>query len=256
MVFLPHDPGSRAACEQLFEKVVREEGQTFLGWRDVPDRQQHARPDRAAVAAGHHASSSSAAARDGRRRRRVRAQALRHPHAARENAVRQPGRARARPCFYIPSLSCTTIVYKGMLNADQLPQFYPDLRDPASSRRWRWSTRASAPTRSRAGRARIRTATSRTTARSTRCAATSTGCTRARACSSRELFGDDIDEDAARSSTTDGSDSAMFDNVLELLVAGRPLAAARGDDDDPRAVAEPRVDGAEKQGLLRVPLAA
>ena len=40
-----------------------------------------------------------------------------------------------------------------------------------------------APTRSRAGIARIRTATSRTTARSTRCAATSTGCTRARRCS-------------------------------------------------------------------------
>ena len=31
--------------------------------------------------------------------------------------------------FYIPSLSARTIVYKGMLNCDQLPQFYPDLRD-------------------------------------------------------------------------------------------------------------------------------
>ena len=36
VVFLPHDPGSRAACEHLFEKVVRDEGQTFLGWREVP----------------------------------------------------------------------------------------------------------------------------------------------------------------------------------------------------------------------------
>src|SRR4029450_8705143 len=36
VVFLPHDPGSRAACEHLFEEVVTDEGQTFLGWRQVP----------------------------------------------------------------------------------------------------------------------------------------------------------------------------------------------------------------------------
>ena len=36
MVFLPSDPGSRAACEHLFEKVVRDEGQRVLGWREVP----------------------------------------------------------------------------------------------------------------------------------------------------------------------------------------------------------------------------
>ena len=36
VVFLPNDPGSRAACEHLFEKVVRDEGQRFLGWREVP----------------------------------------------------------------------------------------------------------------------------------------------------------------------------------------------------------------------------
>ncbi|HXU60165.1 MAG TPA: hypothetical protein VN962_00590, partial [Polyangia bacterium] len=36
VVFLPGDPGSRAACEHVFEQVVRDEGQTFLGWREVP----------------------------------------------------------------------------------------------------------------------------------------------------------------------------------------------------------------------------
>src|SRR5262245_54807554 len=36
VVFLPNDPGSRAACEHLFEEVVTDEGQTFLGWREVP----------------------------------------------------------------------------------------------------------------------------------------------------------------------------------------------------------------------------
>ena len=70
-------------------------------------------------------------------------------------------------------------------------------RPDAWSRPWRWSTRASAPTPSPPGSARTRTATSPTTARSTRCAATSTGCTPARACSRSELFGDDIEEDPA-----------------------------------------------------------
>ena len=73
--------------------------------------------------------------------------------------------------FYVASLSSRT-VYKGMLNADQLRGFYPDLREEALTSASRWSTRASRPTRSPAGRARTPTATSRTTARSTRCAAT------------------------------------------------------------------------------------
>ena len=56
MVFLPHDPGSRAACEHLFEKVVRDEGQTLPRLARGPHRQQHARPDRQAIAAGHQAA--------------------------------------------------------------------------------------------------------------------------------------------------------------------------------------------------------
>ncbi len=39
--------------------------------------------------------------------------------------------SRQRSMFYMPSLSYKTIVYKGMLNADQLPVFFPDLNDPA-----------------------------------------------------------------------------------------------------------------------------
>src|SRR5690242_1694244 len=36
LVFLPTDPAQRHQCERWFEEVVREEGQVFLGWRDVP----------------------------------------------------------------------------------------------------------------------------------------------------------------------------------------------------------------------------
>ena len=114
-----------------------------------------------------------------------------------------------------------------MLTTDAARPVFPRPAEPADGdRASRWCTRASAPTPSRAGIARIRTATSRTTARSTRCAATSTGCTRARRCSSRRC--------SARTSrrsrpivNPNGSDSAMFDNVLELLVlAGRSLPHA------------------------------
>ena len=38
MVFLPQDASQRRQCEQIFEKIVAEEGQRFLGWRTVPTR--------------------------------------------------------------------------------------------------------------------------------------------------------------------------------------------------------------------------
>ena len=170
----------------------------------------------------------------------LRAQAVRHPQARRATRSARR-RSPAREHFYIASLSCKTLVYKGMLTADAAAtSSTPTCPTRRWRRRWRWSTRASAPTPSRAGTAPTPTATSPTTARSTRCAATSTGCTPAQA-----LFESDaVRRRPARRScpiiNPDGSDSAMFDNALELLVPGRPLAAARGDDDDPGAVVEPR----------------
>ena len=75
-----------------------------------------------------------------------------------------------------------------------------------------------------AGASRI--ATSRTTARSTRCRATSTGCARARGCCSRRVFGDDLGK-VLPVIRPGGSDTATFDNVLEFLVmAGRSLPHA------------------------------
>ena len=40
MVFLPQDGGQRRQCEQLFESITQEEGQRFLGWRDVPTKEE------------------------------------------------------------------------------------------------------------------------------------------------------------------------------------------------------------------------
>ena len=62
-----------------------------------------------------------------------------------------------------------------------------------------------------------------------------------------ELFGDDIKK-VLPVINTDGSDSAMFDNCLELLRPGRPRAAARHDDDDSRAVGKSREHERRRSG--------
>ena len=73
------------------------------------------------------------------------------------------------PAFYVPSLSASTIVYKGMVMPQHLVEFYPDLADP------RCSTSASRPTRCLSGGSRTRTATWPTTARSIPCRAIARG---------------------------------------------------------------------------------
>ena len=155
----------------------------------------------------------------------LRAQALRHPQARLQrdphlDAGRRRVLVRREPLVHDARLQGHAHDRAGR------PIFPRPEAIPRWRRRSRWSIRVSAPTPSRAGTARTRTATSRTTARSTRSAATSTGCTPARRCSNPSC-----------SATTsrkilpiinpNGSDSAMFDNALELLVlAGRSLPHA------------------------------
>jgi hypothetical protein len=94
--------------------------------------------------------------------------------------------------FYVPSFSTRTIVYKGMLLAQQVGEYYADLHDESMVSRWpmvhqRFSTNTFPP-----GTSRIRSASSATTARSTRCAATSTGSARAKAPSRPKSSADDL----------------------------------------------------------------
>ena len=70
-----------------------------------------------------------------------------------------------------------------------------------------------------------------------------------------ELFGDDLPK-ILPIVRPGGSDSATFDNVLELLTLGRPQRPARGDDDDPGGLRGPGRHARGPQGLLRLPLAA
>ena len=133
-VFLPHSDAARDQVRGVFEGIVREEGQQFLGWRYVPtdDRLLGA----SAVAAeprfeqvfigcgsGFEPSDPEAHARFERKLYVIRKRA---EHAIDELAATNPD-ARA---FYIPSLSAKTLIYKGMLIADQIVPMFPDLADP------------------------------------------------------------------------------------------------------------------------------
>ncbi len=128
LVFLPWDDAQRAECLQIFEEVVRREGQKVLGWRSVPTNNaslgagaRSAEPFISQIFIGR--SNETADDRQWFERK------LYIIRRCVENAVKNSALAE-RGMFYVPSLSSRTIVYKGMLNEDQLPRYFPDLLDP------------------------------------------------------------------------------------------------------------------------------
>src|SRR5262249_9418793 len=141
-------------------------------------------------------------------------------HAVRRSDI--PERAH----FYIPSLSARTIVYKGMLNPDQLREFYPDLAsDKVESAlamvHSRFSTNTfpswqrAHPYRMIAHNGEINTLRGNVNWMHAR-----------ESMFASKLFGDDLKK-CIPVIDTDGSDSGMFDNVLELLyLTGRSLPHA------------------------------
>jgi glutamate synthase (ferredoxin) len=223
MVFLPTDAQDRKSCEELFEQIARDEGQIVLGWRTVPTDN----------------SSIGPTARRGEPvirqlfigRREVRGDDLafeRKLFVIRkrvENAVRASWLAQ-KDAFYIPSLSCRTLIYKGMLNAPQLGPYFPDLQDPELKSALalvhsRFSTNTfpswprAHPYRYLAHNGEINTLRGNVNWMHAR-----QGLFRS------EMFGPDIKKLLPIIDET-GSDSAMFDNALELLVlSGRSLPHA------------------------------
>jgi glutamate synthase domain-containing protein 2/glutamate synthase domain-containing protein 1/glutamate synthase domain-containing protein 3 len=127
MVFLPQEPASRLACEQEIERAIRAEDQVLLGWRDVPrdstvlgESVRRIEPviRQVFIGEGPDVTVTDALERKLyviRKRAGHAIQALRLEHGKE---------------FYMPSLSARTIVYKGMLLADQVGSYYSDLRDP------------------------------------------------------------------------------------------------------------------------------
>jgi glutamate synthase (ferredoxin) len=124
VVFLPSDLAQRTPCEKLIEKIVREEGQRFIGWRDVPIKEAHlgelARQSQPTIRQFFIARDMLSEPEFERKLYVVRKRI--------ENAMRQSA-LEERDTFYIPSLSSRTVVYKGLLLPSQMPEFYPDLAD-------------------------------------------------------------------------------------------------------------------------------
>ncbi len=124
-VFLPSDPFARAECERMFADVIHQEDQKLLGWRDVPVDPSKLGP----VARGVLPVMRQVFIA---RRRCVPSAFERKLFIIRklvENRVRTSG-VDPEGRFHVASLSAETIVYKGLLLPSQLPEFYGDLRDP------------------------------------------------------------------------------------------------------------------------------
>ncbi|MFN2125469.1 MAG: glutamate synthase subunit alpha, partial [Candidatus Promineifilaceae bacterium] len=128
MVFLPQDEADRRRCEDRFAQIVTEEGQTLLGWRTVPT-------DNSSLGATAVASQPfirqvfiqrSAEIPDDMAFERK----LYVIRKLAEKEIRYNQEEDGCRNFYVASLSYKTLVYKGMLLADQIDQFYPDLSDP------------------------------------------------------------------------------------------------------------------------------
>ncbi|MCG3170205.1 MAG: Ferredoxin-dependent glutamate synthase 1 [Pseudomonadales bacterium] len=127
MIFLPKEHASRLACEQELERAVRAEGQVLLGWRDVPvDR---AMPMSPAVRAKEPVIRQIFI---GRGRDIIVPDALeRKLYVIRKtasSAIKALNLTHSRE-YYVPSMSCRTVIYKGLLLAGQVGCYYFDLQD-------------------------------------------------------------------------------------------------------------------------------
>ena len=219
MTFLPVEKLERLQCEGIIERITREEGLSVLGWRDTP-------VDGSAI--GRVARGSQPY---------IQQLFVGRPIGMDENAFERKlyvVRKRAeseiaeseiqdKDMFYVPSLSARTIVYKGLLLAPQIANFYAELSDPDVMSalclvHQRFSTNTfpswqlAHPYRYVAHNGEINTLKG------------NVNWMRARQSVLRSpLFGEDIKK-LSPIITPDGSDSSNFDNAVELLFqTGREL---------------------------------
>ncbi len=128
MVFLPKEIASRLACEQELERAVRAEGQVVLGWRDVPvDTEMPMSPAvrklEPVIRQLFIGRGADVMVPDALERKLyvIRKQA--------SHAIQAMKLAHGKE-YFVPSASVRTVVYKGLLLADQVGRYYRDLADP------------------------------------------------------------------------------------------------------------------------------
>ena len=128
LVFLPHEEHDRNAIKDLIARIVDEEGQTLLGWRDVPvDNRLVGDSARATQPAFQHVFIGARGVAGREFERKLYVIRKRVEHAVDTLNIQ----ALSRRFFYIVSLSASTLIYKGMLTAQQLEPMFPDLSDEA-----------------------------------------------------------------------------------------------------------------------------
>jgi glutamate synthase (ferredoxin) len=223
-VFLPKDLAERNAVKAALEKIISAEGQVLLGWRDVPVNNASlgkgalsAEPFMAQVFVGRGAAIKDEAAFE-RKLYVIRKVA--------EQTIRYGDKIAGGKWFYVSSLSARTLIYKGMLMSEQVEKYYDDLRNPAVVTAMalvhsRFSTNTfpswdrAHPNRYIAHNGEINTLRGNVNWMKAR-----------QALFTSKIFGDDLKK-ILPVINTDGSDSAQFDNCVELLtLAGRELPHA------------------------------
>ena len=224
MLFLPPNPLERNGVKTAFAKIVSAEGQTLLGWRDVPTNNSSlgktaiaAEPHMAQVFIGRNPELKDEAAFE-RKLYVIRKLA--------EQKIRYGSKLDGGKWLYVSSLAVRTMIYKGMLMPEQVANYYPDLKDESMVTALalvhsRFSTNTfpswdrAHPNRYIAHNGEINTLRGNVNWMKAAQANFKSG-----------LFGKDIKK-VIPVINEDGSDSAQFDNCLELLVmAGRELPHA------------------------------
>ena len=216
MLFLPSDPQARATCEKTLAARISAEGQTLIGWRDVPvdnsslgESVKAVEPVVRQVFIGRGKTTPDQDAFE-RKLFVIRKTA--------EHAISNLAKGQGKG-FYSPSMSSRTLVYKGMLLADQVGKYFVDLQDARVSSAFalvhqRFSTNTfptwnlAHPFRMIAHNGEINTLRGNVNWMAARHAAMSS-----------KILGEDLEK--LWPLIVEGqSDSACFDNALELLVAG------------------------------------
>ncbi len=216
MIFLPRDEQKRAASEALIADVIAAEGQKLLVWRDVPTNNNvigdSVKVIEPVIKQVFIAKADNCADQDAFERKLFVIRKV-IEHKVREELELDYSH------FYIPSFSSRTLLYKGMLLADQVGAYFPDLLDErmVSSLalvHQRFSTNTfptwdlAQPFRMIAHNGEINTVRGNINWMAAR-----------RHSMASELLGDDLDK--LWPLIAEGqSDSACFDNALELLLAG------------------------------------
>ncbi|MGI9229279.1 MAG: glutamate synthase large subunit [Gammaproteobacteria bacterium] len=223
LIFLPRDPAEAAQCQDIFSRIITEEGQQLLGWRDVPTDDSLLGPTALAgepifkqlfISRGDNCTDLAAF------ERKLYVIRKRVEHLINNSELSE------RELFYIPSLSARTFVYKGMLTGTQIEPMFPDITDPTMESAMalvhqRFSTntfpswKLAHPFRYISHNGEINTVRGNANWMLARQSLCESG-----------LFGDDLAK-IFPIVIEGNSDSATFDNVVEFLhIAGRPLPHA------------------------------